>query len=95
MKWVKESLISNQKISLHDVLNFDGKKYDLLFELENTEQDAEWHSEGNVFVHTQMVIDETYNIFEKNLLSVEEKYILLMAAIFHDIAKPLVTKKKF
>lgn len=95
MKWVKESLIANQKISLHDVLNFDGKKYDLLFQLENTEQDAEWHSEGNVFVHTQMVIDETYNIFEKNLFSLEEKYILLMAAIFHDIAKPIVTKKKF
>lgn len=94
MKWLKEKLKSNKRISLIDVIQQNGKDFPLLLELEKTEQDPEWHAEGNVFIHTNMVIDELYKIFEEHQLTIDEKYILLMSVIFHDIAKPLVSKWK-
>lgn len=94
MKWIKELISQNKKINLSMVIEKNGKDFPLLLKLEETEQDPEWHSEGNVFIHTNMVIDEMYAIFEEEELSLSDKYILLMSAIFHDIAKPLVSKWK-
>lgn len=94
MKWLKEKLKRNERISLIDVIQKNGQDFPLLLKLEKTEQDPEWHAEGNVFIHTNMVIDELYKIFEEIELSLDEKYILLMSVIFHDIAKPLVSKWK-
>ena len=92
MKWLKESILENKKISLEEVISIEGNRYPLLKELELTEQDPEWHSEGNVFIHTNMVIEEMYKIFDEVDLTLSEKYILLMSAIFHDIAKPITSK---
>lgn len=94
MKWIKDCLESNKKVDLSLVIEKNGKDIPLLLKLEETEQDPEWHAEGNVFIHTNMVIDEMYKIFEEKDLSLSDKYILLMSAIFHDIAKPLVSKWK-
>lgn len=95
MKWLKEKIERNEKIDLSMVIEKNGQDFPLLLELEKTEQDPEWHAEGNVFIHTNMVIDEMYKIFdEEDSLSLSDKYILLMAVIFHDIAKPLVSKWK-
>lgn len=94
MKWLKNSLDNGIKITLEDVIEKSGNDYPLLLELKKTEQDPDWHSEGNVHIHTNMVIDEMYKIFEENNFSLKEKYVLLMSAIFHDIAKPLTSKWK-
>jgi hypothetical protein len=93
MLWIKESIKSNLRIKLDDIIENESSKYSLLTKLKDTVQDSEWHSEGDVHIHTDMVIDETCRLFELNNFTLQDKYILLMAAIFHDIAKPITTKE--
>lgn len=94
MKWVKAALKDNKKITLDDIIASEGDKYPLLKELKKTEQDPEWHAEGDVHIHTNMVMDEIYKIFDEVELTLSEKYILLMSAAFHDIGKPRTSKWK-
>lgn len=94
MKWLKECLISGEKVTLEMVIEKNGRDFPLLLKLKETEQDPEWHAEGDVHIHTNMVMDELYKIFDENDFTIDEKYILLMSAIFHDIAKPLTSKWK-
>lgn len=65
-----------------------------LNELKNTPQDAEWHAEGNVFVHTQMVLDALIGMEEYQTLSEQEKHTVFTAALFHDIEKRSTTLRE-
>jgi len=51
-----------------------------------------WHSEGNVAIHTEMVLDEFLKIAESNEHDLSDKDILLISysLLLHDIAKPVV-----
>ena len=73
-----------------------GEFIPLLKEYQSTPQDGEWHAEGDVHIHTGMVLDETYNILEKEAthLSKERRLSLILGALLHDIAKPLTTKEQ-
>ena len=66
----------------------------LLKELEDTEQDPIWHEEGNVRVHTEMVLDELEKLLEADAsyLSDSDKNVLRHAALFHDIGKTTRTR---
>lgn len=71
--------------------------YPLLLEYHNTEQDPVWHGEGDVGVHTQMVLDVAYSIIENKedfSLTERECEILMFACVFHDYAKPITTIKE-
>ena len=94
MKWLFDKLINNDKIDLNDFIRLEGKNFPLLYKLESTEQDSEWHQEGNVHTHTEMVLTEMFKLIEINEfeLSNDEKVILVLSAIFHDIGKTLTTK---
>lgn len=94
MKWLTDSLQRNQRICMDDVIVHLGSKYPLFKEFKETPQDKEWHAEGDVYIHTDMVIAETYEIIENNEFSFDDKLILILAAIFHDICKPVVTKER-
>lgn len=59
--------------------------------MEMTEQDPLWHGEGNVMVHTEMVLTEVENLITRENLNDETAEILRYAAIFHDIGKPKTT----
>lgn len=48
-----------------------------------------YHEEDNIFIHTKMVYKEVIKRY-KNKVDSELFFILLMSAICHDIAKPLV-----
>ena len=52
------------------------------------QQDAEWHSEGDVWTHTKMVCSQLSRIEEWPSLDQHERTLLLFTAIFHDSAKP-------
>lgn len=52
-----------------------------------TQQDNEWHSEGNVDIHTRMVFDNLKILFDRFDLSNSDKNILILSVLFHDIAK--------
>jgi putative nucleotidyltransferase with HDIG domain len=55
-------------------------------------QDAEWHSEGDVWTHTKMVLGELSKLAEWPTLSAHEQCVLIFTAIFHDVAKPVTTE---
>ena len=58
----------------------------------NCAQDAEWHSEGDVWTHTKMVLSQLLELEEWPSLEPREQTILIFTALFHDVAKPLTTE---
>jgi len=57
--------------------------------LEGCPQDAEWHPEGDVWVHTLMVIDEAHARIEG--LERGPAVAMMLGAICHDLGKPATT----
>jgi len=50
-------------------------------------QDPEWHPEGDVWVHTLMVVDEAARLRDGG----DDDLALMLAALCHDFGKPLTT----
>lgn len=55
-------------------------------------QDAEWHSEGDVWTHTKMVLGQLPELAEWPSLAPHEQVVLIFTALFHDVAKPLTSE---
>src|ERR1700752_43717 len=53
-------------------------------------QDPEWHPEGDVFVHTQLVIDRARELIDD--LSYPRQVTVMLAAFAHDFGKPATTQ---
>lgn len=89
-----DSLRYNATPDLNECINYLGNIFPLLKEFKNTIQDPIWHAEGDVHIHTDMVLKELYKIFENEGLNFtpEERQILILSALLHDIAKPICTK---
>ncbi len=68
-----------------------------LHELENTPQDPGWHAEGNVLIHTGMVLDALYERLETRPeaagIGGRRRTALILGAVLHDIAKPTTTRE--
>lgn len=60
--------------------------------LKATNQEPKWHGEGNVYIHTKMVCEALIKLDEYQSLANDEKLVLFLSALFHDIAKPICTK---
>ena len=59
--------------------------------LVGVQQDSHYHGEGDVFIHTMMVLDE----MAKRISGVEDekkRLIFMLAALCHDFGKPATTK---
>jgi len=56
-----------------------------LIDMENCEQDKTFHSEGNVLIHTKLVLEEVEKLTDINE---KDKELLRWLAFFHDIGKP-------
>ncbi len=54
-------------------------------------QDPEWHPEGDVWTHTKLVLDAAALLATEEQLPDEERLILLLSAVCHDLGKPAVT----
>ncbi len=55
-------------------------------------QEAEWHPEGDVWVHTLMVTDEAARLSRLDTsLSSHERLVVVLAALAHDLGKPATT----
>ncbi len=61
--------------------------------LEKTPQPPHYHDEGNVFVHTRMVLEALKSLPEYQLLPERKRNILYVAALLHDIGKIATTKE--
>ena len=53
-------------------------------------QDPEWHPEGDVFVHTALVLDRARELIDD--LSYPRQVTVMLAALAHDFGKPATTE---
>lgn len=69
--------------------------YPELAALEATPQEVDWHPEGNVWIHTMMVIDKAAQITRDPAFDIDEEHRLevLLSALCHDVGKPSTTKE--
>jgi tRNA nucleotidyltransferase (CCA-adding enzyme) len=58
--------------------------------LEGVPQDPEWHPEGDVFVHTKLVVDHAHDLIEE--LPYGKQVTVMLAALAHDFGKPATTE---
>ena len=54
------------------------------------EQDREWHPEGDVFIHTGLVVDRAAELIED--LPYPKQVTVMLAALCHDFGKPATTE---
>ena len=52
------------------------------------QQDPEWHPEGDVWEHTLHVCDAAARIADREQLEGEDRAVLILAALCHDLGKP-------
>lgn len=91
-QWV-ESLKTTGKPDVDEAITVVGHLFPELKKYKYTSQDAEWHAEGDVHIHTDMVLDELYKIFDTKefIPTPEQRQVLILGALLHDIAKPFTT----
>ena len=77
------------------ILNIDWpyleEKYDWVHDMKGVPQDPIFHAEGDVAIHTQMVILSLLKMEEFQALEEQEQHILGFAALVHDIEKRSTT----
>jgi predicted kinase len=78
---------------LHETFIWEDLKRDFEFikDMQGVKQDKEHHAEGDVEIHTQMVLKELINIEEFVSLTRQKQEILKAAALMHDIEKRSTT----
>lgn len=54
-------------------------------------QEMEWHPEGDVWLHTLLVVDEAAELCRQERLPMEETLLVLLGALCHDLGKPSTT----
>lgn len=68
--------------------------YNWMADMKGVHQDPIWHAEGDVYTHTKMVVEELIKLPEFQLLSYQDKHILVSAALFHDVEKRSTTREE-
>lgn len=68
------------------------ERYPEFLTLKDVPQNPEYHAEGDVFIHTEMVCDRLTRLEGWQELPEREQELLFLAAAFHDIGKPPCTK---
>ncbi|MBU2509079.1 MAG: HD domain-containing protein [Patescibacteria group bacterium] len=95
---LKKLLLKSEKPSvgfeLARELGIIKKYYPELQALIGTEQEKEWHAEGDVWMHTMMVVDAGEKIIHnpKHSFSEQEKLQIMLGCVCHDLGKPPTTK---
>lgn len=96
MRAMFDYLLSGGHPDLETLIEVFGEAVPSLRKLKDTPQDPEWHAEGDVHTHTAMVMAELYRDLDSPAgasLSPLERQILVLAALFHDLAKPWTTRE--
>lgn len=92
-KEIENHLLMDEKPSLYlnEIKNkglLDEESFSNLKKLENMQQSAKHHPEGNVWIHTMMVVDEGVKYREK----VHDKKVFMWCLLLHDIGKVKTTR---
>ena len=93
--WI-ESLALTHSPNFDECVSFLGNYFPLLHQFSETEQDKIWHAEGDVAIHTDMVLSELYDLLASEAQHIvgRKRQVLILSALLHDIAKPLTTRRK-
>lgn len=70
------------------------KEFDWFQDMKGVKQDAIWHAEGDVFVHTKMVAEALVSHPDFHEYSEQNKHILFAVAMLHDVEKRSTTKEE-
>jgi hypothetical protein len=62
--------------------------------MQSCPQNPRYHAEGDVWAHTELVLEQFYAHKESYNLTPEEERILYWACLLHDVGKPLVTRSE-
>ncbi|EPL9569751.1 AAA family ATPase [Providencia rettgeri] len=68
-------------------------QFDFVRDMQNVPQDALHHAEGNVAIHTQMVLAALESLPEYQQLSESKQNIVWAAALLHDVEKRSTTRE--
>lgn len=90
---IEEHLLKDRKPSTYLNKKVKSGKFDkyplsMINDLLTVEQNPKYHAEGNVFIHTMMVVDEGAEIREQS----KDKRALMWALLLHDLGKKPTTK---
>lgn len=79
---------------VHEALDWEGitKTYDWVSNMQGVPQDPIYHAEGDVFVHTRMVLEALMDLEAWQHLSDLGRNITFLACLLHDVAKPICTQ---
>ncbi|WP_144392574.1 AAA family ATPase [Pleionea sediminis] len=94
MKTWLDSLQFDATPDMDECVSVLGQHLDWLKELKQTKQDPEWHGEGDVHIHTAMVLQELYQLLESDAAHIQgwQRQALILGTLLHDIGKPRRTK---
>ncbi len=94
MKTFVNTIAAGARPSIVAFVDALGDAIPAMHRLEATPQDPGWHAEGNVLVHTGMVLDALYELLDTRAKSIvgSRRTALVLAAALHDVAKPLTTR---
>lgn len=62
--------------------------------MRHTPQSVRWHAEGDVWTHTRLVCESLVSMQEYNQLPQTQRQILFLAALLHDVGKPITTRQE-
>lgn len=81
--------------TVDDFIEDLGEAIPWLHDFRTTPQDPEWHAEGDVRIHVDWVLSELRGLFKGEAadLSGDDKTALTLAALLHDVAKPVTTRE--
>ena len=90
-KWATKSRRPSRGL---EFLNQSGwlEHFPELAALRGVPQDPEWHPEGDTWVHTLSVCDAAAAVADRENLSEDQRVVLLLAALCHDLGKATTTE---
>ena len=93
-KWLLKAEKPSLGFQLARDIGIVQRDYPELYALIDTPQEPEWHPEGDVWIHTLMVIDEAAHLIRSQEHSVpaQDRITVMLGALCHDVGKPAVTK---
>ncbi|MEW6282361.1 MAG: HD domain-containing protein, partial [Candidatus Eremiobacterota bacterium] len=68
------------------------RRHPFLRPMRDCPQDPEYHGEGDVWVHTRMVLEALASSGRWRSLPAHERAVVWTAAVLHDVAKPACTR---
>lgn len=94
-EWKKLLLAPSPSVGLNVLRDVDALViFPELAQLIGCQQDAEWHPEGDVWIHSLMVTDQAARLVRASDLDEEERLIIMAGALCHDLGKPSTTIEK-